>query len=190
MPDLGIADGTGLTSAFFETYVRQQVVVQATSTTRPTGVEGRLVAETDTNDLSVHDGTGWLPIANWGAYKAYTPTISASTTAPTGWTVSGRYIQLGKTVIGIASFTFGAGTAAAGTLRFGLPLAPATAWYGFQIGGGVANDSGTAYYRSVVCGSGTFAEMYSENGTAVTGAAPFTPAAADFYRVTFRYEAA
>ena len=67
MPDSGLADGSVLTSANYDTYLRQQVVAQVTSTTRPTGVEGRLITETDTDRIVCYDGTNWIRV---GAYSS------------------------------------------------------------------------------------------------------------------------
>ena len=67
MPDAGLADGSVLTSANYDTYLRQQVVAQVTSGTRPTAVEGRLIAETDTDRIVCHDGTNWVRIVGFTA---------------------------------------------------------------------------------------------------------------------------
>lgn len=116
MPDSGIADGTVYDSAFHDPYVRQQVVAQVTSGTRPTGVEGRLIAETDTNLFQVYDGAAWVPFGGWGAWATYTPTL----TNATGATVSGAYMRVGKT--GHFRINVTAGTAtAAGTFTATLP---------------------------------------------------------------------
>src|SRR6056297_246212 len=62
MPDANLADNSVLTSAFYNTYIREQVVVTCTSSTRPTAVEGRLIYETDTNLIRVYDGSSWVGI--------------------------------------------------------------------------------------------------------------------------------
>ena len=67
MPDAGLADGSVLTSANYDTYLRQQVVAQVTSGTRPTGVEGRLVTETDTDRIVCYDGTNWVRVGNYSS---------------------------------------------------------------------------------------------------------------------------
>ena len=67
MPDAGLADGSVLTSANYDTYLRQQVVVQCTSGTRPTGVEGRIIAETDTDRVLIYDGASWIRIGSYSA---------------------------------------------------------------------------------------------------------------------------
>lgn len=64
MPDSNLADFGVLSSSFYNTYIREQVVVTCTSGTRPTGVEGRLIYETDTDLLRVYDGSAWQRVAN------------------------------------------------------------------------------------------------------------------------------
>lgn len=59
MPDSGITDGTTFTSSFWDTYARQQVVTQCTSGARPTGVEGRIITETDTDRIRCYTGSTW-----------------------------------------------------------------------------------------------------------------------------------
>lgn len=56
MPDSGIADGTVLTSSFWDTYVRNQTIVTCTSGTRPSGTDGRYCHETDTDRLKWYNG--------------------------------------------------------------------------------------------------------------------------------------
>jgi hypothetical protein len=67
MPDAGLADGSVLTSANYDSYLRQQVVTQCTSGTRPTGVEGRIIAETDTDRVLIYDGSSWVRIGSYSA---------------------------------------------------------------------------------------------------------------------------
>lgn len=190
MPDAGLTDGLAdFDAAFFESYVRKQVVAALTTASLPAATtEGRLYADTTVNGFVVDNGAALLPAGFWAAWPAYTPTISASTTPPTGWTTAGNYWQFGKLVVCYASFTYGAGTAAVGTLRFGIPVTAKTG--GFGMGLVAANDSGTPYYRHAVLASTTYANGYTEAGVAMTGASPFTPAAADFYNLFMVYEAA
>ena len=68
MPDAGLTDGvTEYDSAFHDTYVRQQVVTQCTSSTRPTGVEGRIIAETDTDRMYIYSGSAWVLLGWYSA---------------------------------------------------------------------------------------------------------------------------
>ena len=67
MPDSGISDGSVYTSSFHDTYVRQQVVAQVTSGTRPTGVEGRLITESDTDRLLAYSGSEWVRLNNYSS---------------------------------------------------------------------------------------------------------------------------
>ena len=60
MPDTAPpADGAAITSSYLQTMVREQVVRTVTSSTRPTGVEGAHIVETDTERVLAYDGTGW-----------------------------------------------------------------------------------------------------------------------------------
>lgn len=63
MPDSNLVDDGVLTSTFYNTYIREQVVVTCTSGTRPSAVEGRLIYETDTDLLRVYNGSTWAQIA-------------------------------------------------------------------------------------------------------------------------------
>lgn len=67
MPDAGLADGSVLTSANYDTYLREQVVATGLSTARPTGREGRLIANTDTDRIECYDGTNWIRLAGYSA---------------------------------------------------------------------------------------------------------------------------
>lgn len=190
MPNAGLTDGASdFDAAFFETYVRKQVIAQLTTANLPAAAtEGRVFADTTVNGLVIDNGSALVPGGFWAAWPSYTPTISASTTPPTGWTTSGNYWQFGKLVVCYGLFTYGAGTAAVGTLRFGLPVTAKTG--SFAMGMITANDSGTPYYRHAILGSTTYANGYTEGGTVMTGASPFTPGAADFYNLFMIYEAA
>ena len=67
MPDAGLADGSVLTSANYDTYLREQVVTTCLSGGRPTGKEGRIITETDTDRIVCYDGTNWIRV---GAYSS------------------------------------------------------------------------------------------------------------------------
>ena len=190
MPDAGLTDGLAdLTSAFFESYVRKQVVAQLTTASLPAAAtEGRLFADTTINGFVADTGAALVTAGLWGAWTAYTPTISASTTPPTGWTTAGNYWRFGNLIICYASFTYGAGTAAVGQLRFGIPVTAKTG--GFAMGLVTANDSGTGYCRHALLASATYANAVTEAGVTTTGASPFTPGASDFYNLFMVYEAA
>jgi hypothetical protein len=76
MPDTALPDTTVVTESFWTPNVRQQVVTQCTSATRPTGVEGRYIHETDTDLLYCHNGTGWEQVGGVGGWTPFTPTVS------------------------------------------------------------------------------------------------------------------
>ena len=108
MPDSGIADGTVLTSSFYDTYIRQQVVEQVTSATRPTGVEGRIIYETDTDTFQCYNGTSWVEYGRLGNWAGSTPTL----TNVTGGTVAMQSMRIGKALLYCIQITAGTATAA------------------------------------------------------------------------------
>ena len=70
MPSLELAAGQVLTAAHTNTYWMRQVVATGLSSARPTGYEGRVIYDTDTDSLMVYasSSTGWRPPWNmpWG----------------------------------------------------------------------------------------------------------------------------
>jgi hypothetical protein len=104
VPDSGIADGSVLTSAFHDTYIRQQVIAQVTAATRPTGVEGRVIYETDTNKLMIYDGSTWMVLRDEAG--SYTPTLGS--------------IVVGSGGVNSATYAFSGGVlVVSGTIQFG-----------------------------------------------------------------------
>lgn len=89
MPDAGLADGSVLTSANYDTYLREQVVTTCLSGGRPTGKEGRIITETDTDRIVCYDGSSWVRIGGYSSTGRTGCTLAriASQTINTGtWT--------------------------------------------------------------------------------------------------------
>lgn len=92
MPDSAPpADGSALTSSWLQTMVREQVVRTVTSSTRPTGVEGCIIYETDTDDFYYYTGSAWAGFGGkvvqmvntqTGAVATGTTTLPADDTIP------------------------------------------------------------------------------------------------------------
>jgi len=80
VPDSNLADTGVLTSSFYNTYIREQVIVTCTSATRPTGVEGRRIYETDTDLEYVHNGTSWVQVGGTAGWASFTPQIDQGVT--------------------------------------------------------------------------------------------------------------
>lgn len=114
MPDSGLADGATLTSAFYDDYIREQVIVTCLSSARPSSVEGRCIYETDTDRMMVYNGAAWA-VVNEPA-QTYTPTL----TNVTGGTVSAEYVRVRDKVWVEGNITAGTATAA-GVITVSLP---------------------------------------------------------------------
>ncbi len=95
----------------------------------------------------------WLTIG--GAWTPYTPVLTATTTNPTlgsGGTITGRYMQIGKTVMGWATITFGSSGTNAGSGLYRVTV-PATGLAGQNfIGDGRLMCAGVATRLQVLAG--------------------------------------
>lgn len=141
----------------------------------------------------------------FGAWSSWTPALTAVTTNPTLGTASstvGRYIKVGKTIIGWGRITFGtSGTnAGSGTYKLSLPVAAhATQQILNRLGPGFARlTSAGLYTEARLSWSATANQLNATypssavNGS-FTGAGNATPGAwtaNDFIDYDFMYEAA
>lgn len=90
MPDAALPDDSVLTEAFWTPNVRQQVVTQCTSITRPAHVAGRLISETDTGLVMRSDGAHWVPVTIGMAClltKSVGQTVTTATDTDVTWDV-------------------------------------------------------------------------------------------------------
>jgi hypothetical protein len=134
-----------------------------------------------------------------GKWKAYTPTLTGAVTNPTlgSSTVTGRYTQVGKTVICHVLYTIvtgGAFNAGSGLYRFSLPVAANTTAPAAYDGIGVIFDSGTEFMVAIakMASAGTQVELSkAKDGLNLSNNTPIaTWANGDYVRFTITYEAA
>lgn len=136
-----------------------------------------------------------------GLWAAYTPAWTALTTNPVlgNGTLTGKFAQIGKTVVFRIDLTIGSTTSfGSGQWRFSLPVTSA-AGTGMNVGGFYSDASGGPAVWPVFGGRGitttTFEPFapFSQTDTRVgllTGAAPFTWATSDEVHFVGVYEAA
>lgn len=146
-----------------------------------------------------------------GAYTSYTPTIDASTTAPTmgtGATATGKYKRLGHRVTGDMVILFGSAGVAAGSGYYGflLPVEPANRTQALGVGYLVDGDVGARFVigtcavapslwasstrRAIIAVDNAVGESFGGGDNPVGAAVPFTWAENDQVIVRFDYEAA
>ena len=146
-----------------------------------------------------------------GAYDAYTPTLTASTTNPTlgtGSSATGYYKRLGHRVEGYCSIQFGSAGVAAGTGYYGLllPVEPVNRTMAIGIGYLVDNSDNVRFLvasaaistplwaantsKAIIVVSNAAGAGFFTGANPVGAAAPWTWAENDQLLVTFSYEAA
>lgn len=142
MPYTTFSDGSVLTASQVNTNFRDQVVSTVTSGTRPSGTEGQIIYETDTDLLYIYNG-GWVRFGASGGWTSYTPTLTQSATVTKTVTYA-KYEKIGRMVtVNINLAITGTGTAAS-AINIGIPFTAATS--GLIVGSGVWNDNGTGFY--------------------------------------------
>jgi hypothetical protein len=131
-------------------------------------------------------------------WTAFTPALSGSTTNPTlgtGSSATGRYIQIGKTVVGAGAFSWGSSpTAGSGQYLITLPL-PVLTTVGTQPLGvcrvkcaGLYTDALLSAYFGSQCQLGYPSAAVNGTLVAVGAGAPGTWAVSDRIDFQFRYE--
>jgi hypothetical protein len=158
---------------------------------------GRLAIQSNTGStrlwrgLYEYDGSAWRSLVSLGPMAAFTPAVTAVTTAPSLGTSTpkrGAYVTMGGLCIGNATVQQGLSgpwSAGSGTWLVSLPIAAAYATNNKAIGSGQWN-RGTAPYSSAIAScelvlvDSTHAKLVWTNGTGDLGSAsvPFNTASA------------
>ena len=108
MPYTTIATNQAVTSSLMNANWRDQTIATVTSATRPSGTEGQVIYETDTDAFQYYNGSAWVEYGRGGSWVASVPTL----TNVTGGTVAMQSVRQGKTLTFAIQIT--AGTATAG----------------------------------------------------------------------------
>lgn len=182
-----------LTSADVNTYLMKQTVIVCTSATRPTGVQGMVIYETDTHKLLVYTGATWSTLGPAdGALTSWTPAVVQSGSVAV--TVAyATYSRVGRMVFAQCQVVCtGTGTGA-NAVSISLPVpaqSTATAFCGtFSIFDASAS---TFYIGNARFATTTTLNGYANAQTAALGAASFTAAltTSDVVWISVMYEAA
>lgn len=174
MPDSALPDTSVLTSSFYETYIRQQVIVTCTSGTRPTGVEGRRIFETDTELEYVYTGSAWIAMGNAGAWTSYTPTLTQSG-GVTFTTDYSKYTRDGRKIDWIFALTVTGSGMVANNILLTTPVTMASQ-YAVSGVGRVTDVASSGQYNGVVEGASTtqiwFLASEADGAGGVIGTSP------------------
>lgn len=179
--------GEVLTASDVNTYLAKQAVIVCTSGTRPTAAEGMTIYETDTDLLKTYNGTAWVTSSQVAGPTSYTPTWSATGTAPSlgDGTLVGRYQQVGQQVWFLIRLIWGSTTTGGtGTWQFTLPIAPNLSNLGMNAS---ALDASAGFIYPAVARAGSVSPEIDRIGAhtstgaigLVTATHPFTWAVSD-----------
>lgn len=193
MPDFSFAAGNRPTAAQWNSWVRDQVITDCTSSTRPASpVTGRRIFESDTLREYRWNGSSWVLVKCLGAWDAWTPGWTqgvALTSTPAG----NESIKEGREVSAGGNWTFTSAGTAASRLIVPLPYAVAAA-LASNHAVGVAHfvDAGSTIYSGVVATtSTTTAGIQMNNSGDLFGNSPaVTIASGDSVSVQLNYRAA
>lgn len=193
-------DGAVLTDVDLNDYLMKQTVIGCTSGSRPLSpAENWIIAESDTDLVLRYSGSAWETIADpaaWKAWSAYTPVWTAASSNPAigNGTLSGRYLQIGKTVHYYGRILMGSTTTfGSGDWRISLPVTAQTVSGSGTAGAGTCGDASatSAGSRPVTMDliTSTTMRLVSPTGV-VAGTVPFTWTTGDDVRWHITYEAA
>ena len=183
-------DGFDLPAADVNSYLMKQANIQAQSTDRPSSPqEGMRIVQTDTDEELVFDGTSWVTMSGYGAWKTYTP-VATNFTVGNG-SAAGRYQRMGKACAFSISITFGSTSTWANGFEVSLPFTSVSGQE--QVVSGMAYDSSLGVYYGlnplIGAGFGTVLLFISPGGF-TTSTTPFTWASGDSINLSGTYEIA
>jgi hypothetical protein len=143
MPDNNLADASVLTSAFYNTNIREQVIVTCTAATRPSHVEGRRIFETDSNKEYISDGSTWR-LAGGSGWTSFTPSWSNLTVGNATQSGEYRYADGGMWVK--VQLTFGSTTSMTGNVTMTVPNSETARAGAIGAGTAIYQDTGTRVF--------------------------------------------
>jgi len=170
------------------------------SSTNPDGASGKMIFESDTDKLKLHNGVDYVEALSIGQWTNYTPVVTQSNTVSA--TVNyARYSRIGRTITVQANISVTGDGTSGQPIRVTLPVPAAyVGALGTTIGIMEAYDaSATTVYGGGAWLGGTTEAPYvtarhmSNNGvgnTLGTGTANFALASGDFISFSVTYEAA
>jgi hypothetical protein len=164
MPQKTWATNDVPTASDFNTQFRDQVVTTCTTGTRPSGTEGQMIYETDTDLVYIYNG-GWVRFGASAGWTTYTPTLTQSS-AVTKTVTYAKYEKIGR-LVKVATNLSVTGTGSANAaITMTLPFTANTTalWEGQGV---IYDASGTTIYPG-------FAAIVTSTTMALTDSTAYT----------------
>lgn len=191
------ADSDALTASEVNTYLMAQAWNICTSGTRPTGADGRVIYETDTDKVYVYNGSAWCEVLRTGAWSTWTYSIGGI--VKSSGTSTGEFVRLGgRTIHMWFRYTLGSGAlSVSGPASLELPVAAGN-YIGSQFSGRMIDDSTGANFEGLVVPSGSTTVLMYVNDTAgsystsanPSTTVPFSWTTSDRWEISGTYQAA
>jgi hypothetical protein len=137
MPYNPPADGDVLTATLVLDDVWNQVIAQVTAASRPTGVEGQVIYETDTGRFMAYNGSGWVQFAGLAAtaLNSYSTQIDQGASTNIAKTTNySQYQIMGNLCFWTFALAPTAGGSAGSQVTLTTPVTMATSNTGLGIG--------------------------------------------------------
>lgn len=187
--------GAVLTAAQVNDYLMKQTVIVCTSATRPTGVEGMVIYETDTDRIYIWTGAAWSALFNpaHGTWQTATPTWTNLTVG--NGTSTQRYTVVGRMCTVHTLLTWGSTTSISGTVTCSIPIAGDTNNEADNASATLYDATGSRWfgrcYRASASTVGLLAMITSGSHSSsdlISATVPFTWATNDYISFSYSYE--
>ncbi len=154
------------TASDLNTHYRDQVISTVTSGTRPSGTEGQMIYETDTDLCYIYNG-GWVRFGAGGGWTSYTPTLTQSS-AVTKTVTYAKYEKIGRLVICQVLLNVTGTGAANNSVTISLPFTAASS--NIDTGSGHIFDSSAGTNNPGIAFTSSTTTVALVDATAATGA--------------------
>lgn len=173
---------TTLTASELNDYFMEQVIVTCTSGTRPTGIEGRVIYETDTDKLLVYSGSTWREFARSTTWTAFTPSWTNLSLGDGTNDFQYKYVAGDIRIKG--KLTFGTTTSISGTVSLTIPNSETSSHPCVGCAQFVDSSTGTEYEGTIRAGTSSTLSLFFGNNLTATNPVAYASTDELFFDIT------